>query len=154
MELVAQFTNVIVGIVSGIIGVSVSTYFALAQHRKEKWWDTRAAAYSELISALYSARRFTTEHFDSAAGGKIVSDERDKELRVLARSSADAILKARDTGIFYLSNEAVARLTRYEHEAVKARQTTDWLEYLEKDGAAISSCLGDIIRIARKDLQV
>ena len=147
------FTSVLIPFVSAIIGGLVPTVFSYLQHKKEWWWQKKTETYTEVISALYDAQLFSDEHYTAAITRRDVPADRDAELRAKSKLARDTILKARDTGIFFLSNDAIQRIKQYEKEQSQATQTTSWEEFLDSDLAATSSCLRDFMEIAQKDLR-
>jgi len=58
------------------------------------------------------------------------------------KAFSDTYLKAQD------------RLRRYQKEALEASNSSSWFEYLDSDLAAASSCMDDIIQIAKGDLRI
>jgi hypothetical protein len=138
--------------VSALLGGLLATIFSYLQHKKERWWEHKTETYTQVISALHDARLFSDENYTASTTRRDIAPERDAELRAKSKSARDTILKARDTGIFFLSDEAIKRIEQYEKEQSQATHTTSWEEYLDSDLAATSSCLNDFIKIAKKDL--
>ena len=59
-----------------------------------------------------------------------------------------------DLASFHLSDEAVAILDRYEKKEAEAHKSGDIFAWIEGDVAAVSWCLEDIKKAAKRDLKV
>jgi hypothetical protein len=112
--------TLIVPFISAVIGGLLTSQFAFRRYKKEWWWQRKADAYSQLVAALYEAKQFSESHFLALEKGRDVPDDRDKELRAKWKVAKEAIDRARDTGIFFLNEEAVKRLETYELDQSKA----------------------------------
>ena len=145
--------SILIAVVTGAVSAWITVQLSLKRFRSEKWWERKVAAYERVIEALHHSKAFTDAHFDAAQQGRTVSEEKDQDLRRRLEAAHLEIDKATDVGGFLLSDEAQERLKRYGKEAKEAANTPHWVDFLIDDCAAVTSCLSDLIRIAKKDLQ-
>ncbi len=148
--LIAIPTAIFIAAVSSWITVQLS----LRKFRREKWWERKADAYANVIEALHYSKQFSEEHFEAAIKGREISPDKDAELRAEAKKANAEISRVASMGAFLLDDKAINRLALLGREENEAGNTTDWYEYLEGDLKATSSCLDDIIKIAKADLKV
>lgn len=146
-------TNILVGIVIAGVSSWITVQLSLRRFRTEKWWERKVAAYERVIEALHYSKAFCDAHINAVEEGRDVAKDRDQSLRKHARDASQEIQKVIDVGGFLLSDEAHARLKQYVKQSKVASNSQSWYEYLEADLAATESCLTDLIRIAKKDLQ-
>jgi len=146
-------TNILVGIVIAGVSSWITVQLSLRRFRSEKLWERKVAAYERVIEALHHSKAFCAAHMTAEEEGREVAAARDQALRQRATEADMEIQKASDVGGFLLSDEAQARLEQYAKESKEASNSPDWYGYLEADFAATDSCLTDLIRIAKKDLQ-
>ena len=148
--LIAIPTAIFIAAVSSWITVQLS----LRKFRREKWWERKADAYANVIEALHYSKQFSEEHFEAAIKDREISPDKDAELRAEAKKANAEISRVASMGAFLLDDKAINRLALLGREEIEAGNTTDWYEYLEGDLKATSSCLDDIIKIAKADLKV
>ena len=89
---------------------------------------------------------------NAARSGGDVSEERDKELRLLAKEANEEIRKAADIGSFTISDEALNVLALYEKELDDV-ELYDWHTYLEHDFSITEKYMKKFIATAKKDLE-
>jgi hypothetical protein len=142
----------LVALTSAILGGVVSSLLAHGLFKKEWWWEQKAAAYSKLIFALHESLQFSEAHIKSFETGSEISAERDVELRRKSEQGDQLINQARDTGVFFLSDKAVDRLKVLAKEQEKAKHSDSWHDHIESNNGATSTCLEDIIVIAKTEL--
>ena len=146
----AILTGIFIATVSSWITVNLS----LKRYHSERWWDRKANAYVAVIEALHHSKAFYDIHWDEMVEGRTVNEERGQELRIRAREGNDEIQKAIDVGAFILSDRALERLKEYERKERQASGANTWADYLDAGCAATSSCLKDMIEIAKEDLKL
>jgi predicted CopG family antitoxin len=147
--LITIFTGIIIAAVSAWITV----HLALRKFRSEHWWEKKVEAYSKVIEALHNSKSFSDKHLDANYAGRNISEDSSKELGARAISAQLEIDKMIDIAAFMLSEEANERLKAFKKEIDSFSDCPNWIEYLEYDWKATDSCLNDLIRIAKKDLQ-
>ncbi|MEM8501384.1 MAG: hypothetical protein AAF542_25470 [Pseudomonadota bacterium] len=146
--------NILAGIIIATVTAIVTVRLSISRFREEKWWEKKVEAYERIIESLHDSQKFSATHLDASYEGREVSEEYDAELRKNSKLANAEILRASDVGGFLLSDEAQDRLQILQKEISSAQDCPNWQEYLEMDYSATSSCLVDIISIAKKDLKV
>ncbi|MEH0166710.1 hypothetical protein [Roseateles microcysteis] len=121
--------------------------------RAERLWDRKAAAYERLIDAFHKAKKFSSENLDAEYEGRQVSEERNDELRALAKEAREEIRRAADIGSFSLSEGALQLVTQYEIDVGDTKGITMWQEHLDHDYAVTDAALKDLIFEAKRDLE-
>jgi hypothetical protein len=146
-------TAILTAIVIAAISSWITVQLSLRKFRAEKWWEKKVDVYSKVIEALHNSKMFAHYHLEAEYHGSHLLEGQDKELRERAKAANDEILKAIDVGAFIFSDEALARLQKYQKESEEAGNHQSWFEYLEADLAATDSCLKDLIQIAKRDIR-
>lgn len=147
-------TNILTGIIIAGTTAFITVQLSVKRFRQERWWEKQVRAYEKIIEALHYSKAFSDVHLNARYEGKEVSQDKDNELRMKSAEAHREIERTADVGGFLLSTEARDRIRRYRQEASAAKNTNDWIVYLEDDLAATSSCLEDLVKIARKDLKI
>jgi hypothetical protein len=132
----------------------ITVQLSFRKFRHEKWWERKADAYANIIEALHYSKQFSEEHFEADMEGREISQDTDAELRAEAKKANAEISRVASMGAFLLPDQAINRLALLRKEENEASNATDWCEYIDRDLKATSSCLNDIIEIAKEDLKV
>lgn len=149
-----SFENVFWTLLVAVATSWVTVRLSLNRFRSERWWERKADAYAKVIEALHHAKEFPDRHLEAEYEGREVSKEADRELRTRSKEANAEVRRVANVEAFLLSDEAMARLRRFQEEEAKAGKATTWYEYLDGDWAAVNSCLKDLIEIAKVDLKV
>ena len=148
------FTNILAGILIAGVTAFITVQLSVKRFREERWWEKQVDAYEKVIEALHHSKAFSDVQLKASYEGREVSEERDAELRAKSAEAHREIDRVADVGGFLLSTEARDRIRKYLRESDEATQTNNWEEYLDGDLWATSSCLEDIVKIARKELKI
>lgn len=132
----------------------ITVQLSLRQFRAQKWWERKADAYVHILDALHKSKKFSDEHLEAEYKAREVHEERDIELRKLAKESREEILRAVDVGAFLLCDEAMETLNEYERQVDKLHEYKAWYEYIDAANTINHRTLKKLIPIARKDLQL
>jgi hypothetical protein len=146
------FVTILTGILIAGATSWITVQLSLRKFRSEKWWERKADAYTRILDALHKSKKFSDEHLEAEYRAKEVSEDRDKELRKLAKESREELLRAVDVGAFLLCGDAVEVLKDYEREVDKLSEYETWYEYIDADNTINHRTLLKLIPIARKDL--
>lgn len=146
----AFIQQVLTGIVVAVISALTATHLALKRFRTEKWWEKKVDAYSRIIEALHNSKIWTDEHLGEEYHKRKMPEETKREITSRARTAREEIQKAINVGGFLLSDEALARLRKYEQETNEKHDS--WVDVLESVSIATDKCLEEIITIAKRDL--
>lgn len=146
--------TIAVSVVPAVISAFVTVQLSLTRFRFERRWEKRAKTYEDIMEALHHAKAFSAAYLGADYKGREISDDVAESVRARSKAAAQEIEKAADIGAYLLSKEALDRLKRYQDEEDAAGDANHWLEYLDNDWTAASSCLSDFIAIAKRDLKV
>ena len=141
-------------IVVAVVAAYVTVILSIRRFRAERWWDIRAEAYQRVVEALHNAKAFPDAHLAADFEGRKITPERRQEVEEQGIIAAREIMRAIDIGGYLLSENALARLKRYQTEREEAANTMMWDDYLQGTWAACNSCLEDMSEIAKKDLKI
>jgi hypothetical protein len=147
-------TTLVTGIVIAVVSAWITVQLSLRRYRTERWWERKVQAYERVIGALHDAKAFAEDHLNAEYRGRDLSKEEDEKLRARSKVAQEEIAKAIDMGAFLLSDEALERLKQYRKDENKTSEEQSWVEYLDADRGVTDNCLKDLIRIAKKDLQI
>ena len=161
--MVIETTNIILSTVSAVsaVVVAVVACVALRSFRSRKWWERRVDSYLKVLDALadsdaYYNRELSTEFTQSEAPA-----EQMKDLLEKAWSANQEIRKVIDLAELFISNEAHQRLIQYKKDIARASRNIDndgymtsWVDHLSSVLEATRACQTDMIRIAKKDLEL
>jgi len=143
------FTGVFIAVITSWLTVQ----FSLKQFRDQKWWEKKANTYERILEALHKSKKFSDEHLKAEYTNRDVKEERNNELRKQANESREEILRAIDVGAFYLSDEAVQILKKYDADTDDLASLDTWYEYLDADNTICHRTLEKLIVIAKQDLK-
>ncbi len=143
----------------GTIVVFATSYFSamLATKRayKEKWWEHKQKAYSDVIEALYDLLDVSTSKFDELVTGQ---DLNEKETEELERKRVKAYLflsKSIDLGEFFISQKSVGILQEMRKKHGNLRNEADSaFEYLDSEIGHYKNYIDQFCRCAKKDLKI
>lgn len=148
--------DIAITFLSVFLGVWLSIRYALRRFITEKWWERQAAAYEEVILAVYQSFQFFDEHLHACVEGRKLDEGDDIRIRKKAKQAAAAIASAKTIGMLKLSDRFLDRLRQLDKDTATAGERPDeapsWFDYLDESYAAYSDCLEDLQVIARKDL--
>jgi len=138
----------LVGLVSGLF----SYYLSARKHRHEKWWELRVTAYQELIAALSDLHYYFESQFRSELSQRNISEEKEKELKVLWEKAYHKVRKAADAGAFLFSTEAEMALNTFIRGQNKHYDTS--YEWLDGRCADAMKCLDALVSCSKADLRL
>ncbi len=140
----------------GLVIAAATSWFtirlSLSKFREEQFWEKKALAYERVIDAIHKAKKFSSEHLDAQYSGRDLPDERDEELRKLAKEAKDEISRAADIGGFILSTQALEIIREYERRSRDTKHIGSWHEALEYDYEVTDHCLKSFIAEAKRDI--
>jgi hypothetical protein len=138
----------LVGLVSGLF----SYYLSARKHKSEKWWELRVTAYQEVITALSDLYYYFNSYFRSESSQRDMSDEKEKELKLLWENAYHKIRKAADAGAFLFSTEAETALKAFIKGQNKHYDTS--YEWLDGRCADAKKCLDALVSCSKTDLRL
>lgn len=138
-----------------VLASYVTVQLSLKNFYSQKWWESKAAAYSRIIESLYDLKRYL-EHRISIYGTEH-EDEDDQTGELEAKSSKgwDEIARVTGIGAYIVSDEAINQLKKlHEDRGAAFRNTNTIYEYWVISLAALDTCIGHLRECAKKDLKV
>ncbi len=150
MEIVIK---IVTAIVIATISSLVTVHLSRSKFRSERWWDKKASAYEKVIEAFHNSKKFHSEHMIAEELNKELGKDRISELKKLASSGRDEIIKASDIGSFVLSERAIKILSRYEAESENIIRQDSFYEHLVLAWEINNSYMKEFIEEAHRDLK-
>lgn len=135
-----------------LLSAWITVKLSQRKFRSERMWDRKVLAYERVIEAFHKSKKFSSEHLDAEYDDREVSEDRDKELRHLAKEARDEISRATDIGSFTLSLHALALLADYQRESEEEDHIQTWMEHLKHDYSVTGKYQNLLIAEAKRDL--
>ena len=148
------FKAVLPGIVIATITSILTVRLAIRRFHEEKWWEKKQEMYSRLLETLHHLKNYAAEHYEDQINPDYITDEKRKELTKDWKKFSREFTKLQDLASFHLSNEAVAILDQYEKKKAEARKSDSIFDWVDGDLAAVSECLEELKKAAKRDLKV
>lgn len=145
-------TSAATGTVTALLAVNL----ALGRFRKERWWDRKERAYSDLLGALYHVRSYAASTIDRYEGGAgtPIDDELMEELAARSAAAHDEIRRAIAMGNFVISKEAAALLEKLGRSLDDPHHDEDIYEMASSDLKVVEVAIRDLKVIAKHDLKI
>ena len=144
------------GLMTAVIAAFFSARWAVQRVFREKWWERKEKAYSEIIDSLHDMIRYSALMADIELHIGDEKPEHPKKKEFGERYSAAywRILKMTDIGAFVISEKAEAVLKGLQKRPrLKWEENPPW-EIYEEDEKHYREALVAIRAIARKELGV
>ena len=145
---------IVSGLLIAIVTSILTVHLAIRRFYKEKWWEKKHEAYSNLLKALHHLKNYAAEHYEGSVNPRYITDEKKDELTKDWKKFSREFELSRDLASFQLSNEAVAILDEYEREKVEVEKSRSMFELIKGDLDAVTNCLEKIKKEAKRDLKV
>ena len=147
--------QIVVGLIVGGGSASLAAYltalFSLKRYRQEHWLTIRVAAYERLFEALHHVKRAYELDWEEVTRGREVSEATREAMDAEATAAYRELYKYVDTARFLLGEEAHQRLAQFKEKRDHAKDSLDWMGYLDSSLGAIEPCLKDLIDIAVRE---
>ncbi len=132
----------------------LAAYLATSRYRKEKVWEQKMFAYSELIDSLHRMKWPVSEHLTASLEGRELSDEVSEELWADYRKARKDVYKIAERSSFIVSHEVVDAIANLENGRSEARTSVHWQEHLDIELYAINDCLKVVKKIGNRELRI
>lgn len=146
------------GIVSALIIAGVTSILtvrlALSRFYKEKWWEKKYEAYSQLLETLHHLKNYAAENYEGQFDPKYITKEKQQELTKDWNKYSREFAKLSDLASFRISIEAISILNKYEKNKAEDSKAESFFEWIEGDLATVSECLDALKTAAKRDLRV
>jgi hypothetical protein len=130
----------------------LTVWLSLRRFYREKWWEAKLHAYTELVHAIHNIKRDVEVSIMALEMGRDTDTEFYKEWSNKHRLAWDEVRKDIDIGEFLFSEKSIKILQRLQDETKSDPATDVYPDYLEKLRAAVDKCLPAIKLAAREDL--
>ncbi|MDR4520932.1 MAG: hypothetical protein R3E36_10105 [Nitrosomonas sp.] len=137
-----------------VVGAFLAAHLATRRFRSEKWWERKAAAYSELVEALHHMKWYSSEHIDAAMENRWLAKEDKDEYWKQYKEARRNVWRIADASAFLVSPKVHEAIVTLERALGEARNADWWLEHAEQEYAAIQKCLVRVKELARHELGV
>ncbi|GAV11416.1 hypothetical protein PBN151_1345 [Paenibacillus sp. NAIST15-1] len=130
-----------------------SVRVALKQFYSQKWWETKAKAYFEIIENLSTLEYIYGEYFEHYVMNSIkFSDEKINSFYEIQVKALSEIKKYSAMGNYIISNEVSEVLKNLLRELDYRHKEGNWFEDIEHHHGAIIECLKLTKESAKSDL--
>lgn len=153
-------SQVMVSIVSGVFVASVASavtaHFAFRRFYSERWWERKAAAYTDVLEMLYSLLDYpsTLAELEMGDRARALTAEETQALEERYRFAEDALHKAITLGSFTLSEQAIQLLKGFREERYEAQREQNPLWVWVNESDAVYRVIQQMREEARRDLKV
>lgn len=125
--------------------------WALARYKKEKLWERRLAAYSDVVSALGEMRLVSGSLFDHYARISSITDEGQQALYDRHRAARRKFDEAAATAALILDARTSDRLQRLVHD-LERNSEIDMAQREDYEYGLYDAALKDIPELGKKSL--
>jgi hypothetical protein len=139
-------------VVAGSLTALVSVWLARHRFRSDKWWERKAAVYSELFEGLFHVQTYNEHLLQEVEEGARFSEDRLKELAGRSRAGREGVRRAAVLGTFVLSSRAADRLTALVTALDDPKHNLDLAERIAADLDIVVGAISDLRTIAKRDL--
>jgi len=159
----SELVKVLIQSAIAVGGAFLAANLAVTRFRKEKWWEHKAAIYSDLIGALHEMKWPAVGFFDCAmspsdptapAEPTKLSDEESKRLLTQYDEARQSVRQIAERGSFYISIEVLKEIDKLDQALAAAARADSYEEACSGELAAINSCISSVKEIGRRDLEV
>lgn len=129
----------------------LTVWLSLRRFYREKWWEAKMRAYTDVIEALHHMKRDLEISIRAVMHHQDTDTDFHKEWNAKHRTAWDEIRKQIDVGEFLYSPASVQILQTLNSET-KSEPNDNYFEHLETFQIAVEKCLPAIKAAARADL--
>ncbi len=144
--------NLLAGIPIALLTSWLTVKFALRRFQSERWFERRVDAYTKVIEALHFMSRCVDTQLRAAMRNSELSKEVEEELIAAYRKGLADLRRLTDMGSLIFSQEAVLVLNALNIELQAASDEQTYWDHLDAEGVAISKCIVELRKIAKRDL--
>jgi hypothetical protein len=128
----------------------LTVWLSLRRFYREKWWEAKMRAYSDLIQSLHHMKWDLEISLRAVRRGETEMSEYRKAWEAKHQAAWEEVRKQMDVGEFLYSSASVHILRTFDRES--AAHSDDYYDHLETLEAAVIKCLPAIKASARIDL--
>ncbi|MDE0281915.1 MAG: hypothetical protein OXN16_12695 [Gammaproteobacteria bacterium] len=161
--MIVETVSMISSAVSSVAAVILAclAWVALKKYKSDKWWERRVESYLKVLDALADTKSYYNRELRAEATQSEAPPEQIKNLAERAQGAEQVIQKAIDMAELFISKEAHQRLIEYQIDSASTNRPVDdngvltsWVDHVIARLDAITTCQADMIKIAKKDLEL
>lgn len=137
-----------------VLGAFLAAHLSMHRFRTEKWWERKAAAYSELVEALHHMKWYPSEQIDAEMENRELPEKDNADYWKQYKDARRNVWKIADSASFLVSPKVNEAIVQMEQELGEAKNAELWIEHAEQQYAAIQKCLEQVKGLARQELGV
>ena len=145
-------SKILVPLLIGFVSAYFGSYLAVRKFKKEKLWERRERAYTEIIDALYAMLQHCEIHKEDYGQGTGYSKEKELEFRDAYSAAHWKIKKTTDIGAFVISNEAHKALMVLRNREMLCWDSNPKFDIYEQEFEHFQKALNKILVIANKEI--
>lgn len=134
-----------------IITAYITVFFSLRRFYREKWWEAKMRAYTDVIQALHNMKRDLEISLQAEMEGRNTDTDYHKEWEKKHRAAWDEVRKQIDVGEFLYSPTSVEILQSLL-AATKSDPNDMYTDHLERLQIGVERCMPALKAAARIDL--
>lgn len=138
----------------GVVTALFSVHLALRRFRTERWWERKAQAYADVISALFDVQRYCRLEVERIEEGTQFAEDYVEDINARSNAGFAEIRKAAALGTFVFGPKTASRLEQLEEQLDDPHYNEDVLETMVATLGAVTSALKDLKRLSKKDLSL
>ena len=147
-ELSKVLTPVLIGFVSAYFG----SFIAIRNFKKEKLWERREKAYTDIIDALYAMLQHCEIHKEDYGQGTGYSEEKEHEFHEDYNRAHWKLKKATDIGAFVISKKAHSVLIELRNREHLVWEENPKGDIYEHEFQHFQKALIEIVAVANKEI--
>jgi len=144
---------VVVGVLTVVGTVWVAWWTATTHYYRQRWWERKAQAYSDLVAALTTLLQLDLAEHDETLGLALFNDEMKKAMRAKYHQSKEVIEAIGFSEGFLVNRETALAIRKFRIDLDKF-DTADHLSTVEKNMTATRECIKAVTAQAKIDLKI
>ena len=145
------FIQIGLSLLVAVTTAGITGWLSLRRFYREKWWESKMAAYASVIQALHHMKRDIEISIAAKTTYQNTDNDYHKKWATKHQAAWDEIRKQIDIGEFLYSQRSLLILKRL-NESADHDPNLDYFEHLLTLEMAVSECLPAIKDSARADL--
>ena len=146
--------TILTGNVIAAVSAWITVRLSLRRFQTERTWERKVESYQGVIELLHESGVFFDAVFEADIRGKDLSDEKKDHLSKRSSEAREHLEKKILVLSLFLSKEARNCLRKCLKELESARNTTDWVQFIDGSNSAIYDCINEFSDIAKRDLRI
>lgn len=144
--------QVTLSLLVAVVAAVVTARLALRRFYREKWWEAKMRAYTDLLQALHHMKRDLDISINAEESGIDTDTDYHRTWAAKHMEAWDEVRRQIDVGELLYSVETMGILKKLND--VTSKQFVSYYEHLDNLHEAVSACLPEIKASARRDLKL